>query len=135
MNENNPQKNNALAGLKIQTDIALWQLLLQGIKKSHKMSRVEAFYDLIDRHCIAMLKGENNHISGTIHSIAKAWGWDRETVAKFLEHLQKLGMVTINNDGNRKAIMLNCITLPKMDSGASEKPSDAKTPSFATKGK
>ena len=134
MNEIIPQNNNALAGLKIQTDIALWQLLLQGIKKSHKMSRVEAFYDLIDRHCIAMLKGENNHISGTIHSMAKAWGWDRETVAKFLEHLQKLGMVTINNDGNRKAIMLNCITLPKMDPGDSEKPSDTKTPSFATKG-
>ena len=85
MNEQNTQQNNALAGLTIQTDIALWRLLLQGIKKSHKLSRVEAFYDLIDRHCIAMLKGEDDHISGTIHNMAKAWGWDR---AKVHGHLQ-----------------------------------------------
>ncbi len=134
MNEQNTQQNNALAGLTIQTDIALWRLLLQGMKKSHKLSRVEAFYDLIDRHCIAMLKGEDDHISGTIHNMAKAWGWDRETVAKFLDNLQQLGMVTIDTDGNRKTVRLNCVTLPKMYSGASEKPSDVKIPSSATNG-
>lgn len=134
MNEQNTQQNNALAGLTIQTDIALWRLLLQGMKKSHKLSRVEAFYDLIDRHCIAMLKGESDHIAGTIHNMAKAWGWDRETVAKFLDNLQQLGMVTIDTDGNRKTVRLNCVTLPQMNSGASEEPSDVKTPSSATNG-
>ena len=134
MNEHNTRQSNALAGLTIQTDIALWQLLLQGIKKSHKLSRVEAFYDLIDRHCIAMLKGEDGHISGTIHNMAKSWGWDRETIAKFLDNLQQLGTVTVDTNGNRKTVRLNCVTLPKTDSGASEKPSDVKTPSSSTNG-
>ena len=106
MNEQNTQQNNALAGLTIQTDIALWRLLLQGMKKSHKLSRVEAFYDLIDRHCIAMLKGEDDHINGTIHNMAKSWGWDRETVAKFLDNLQQLGAVTLDTDGSRKTVRL-----------------------------
>lgn len=132
MNEQNTRQSNALAGLTIQTDITLWLMLLQGIKKSHKLSRVEAFYDLIDRHCIAMLKGEDDHINGTIHNMAKSWGWDRETVAKFLDNLQQLGMVTIDTNGNRKTIRLNCVTLPKTDSGVSEKPSDVKTPSSST---
>lgn len=134
MNQQNTQQNNALAGLTIQTDIALWQLLLQGMKKSNKLSRAEAFFDLIDRHCIAMLKGENDHISGTIHNMAKAWGWDRDTVARFLDNLQQLGVVTINSDGNRKTVRLNCVTLTKTNPGASQMPSDAKTPSPAANG-
>ena len=132
MNEQSTQQNNALSDLKIQTDIALWQLLLQGMKKSHKLSRVEAFYDLIDRHFIAMLKGESDYLSGTIHNMAKTW--DRETVAKFLDSLQQLGVVTLSTDGNRKTVRLNCVTLPKMSSGDSENPSDTKTPSSPTNG-
>ena len=134
MNEQNTQQNNALAGLTIQTDIALWRLLLQGMKKSHKLSRVEAFYDLIDRHCIAMLKGEDGHTSGTIHNMAKAWGWDRDTVGRFLDSLQQLGMLTIITDGNRKTFQLNCVTVHGTVSGDTHEPSEAKTPSPATNG-
>lgn len=131
MNERSTQQNNALAGLTIQTDIAFWRLLLQGVGKSHKFTRTEAFYDLIDRHCIALLKGEGDHVSGSINSMAKTWGWDRETVARFIDNLQQLGMVTIETEGNRKVIRLNCVTLQQAHPGASEKPSDAKTPSPA----
>lgn len=133
MTEQNVQKNNALTNVRIQTDIALWKLLLQGIKKSHKLSRVEAFYDLIDRQCVSMLKGEDTHLSGSILEIAKAWGWDRETVGRFLDNLEQLGAVSIDMEGNRKVVRMTCVTT-KNDSGASEKPSDAKTTSSATNG-
>ncbi len=134
MNEQRIQLNNTLAGLTIHTDMALWRLLLQGNKKSHKFTRVEAFYDLIDRHCIALLKGESDYISGTIHNIAKAWGWNRETVAKFLDNLQQLGMVIVDTQGNRKAIKITCAVIHQVHLEAPEKPSDAKTPSSAVNG-
>lgn len=134
MNERSTQQNNALAGLIIQTDIAFWRLLLQSAGKSHKFTRTEAFYDLIDRHCIALLKGEGDHIGGTINSLAKTWGWDRETVARFIDNLQQLGTVTVDTDGNRKVIRLNCVTLQQSHPEASEKPSDVKTPSSVGNG-
>lgn len=133
MTEQNVRQNNVLANVRIQTDIALWKLLLQGSKKSHKMSRVEAFYDLIDRHCIAVLKGEDGHINGTVHNMAKTWGWDRETVAKFLDNLEQLGAVTIDMDGHRKTIRVNCVKTVT-NSGASQKPSDVIFPSSSTNG-
>lgn len=105
--------NNVLSDITIITDMALWKLLLHGMKKSHKLSRVEAFYDLIDRHCIALLKGEDEHISGTTHSLAKVWGWDRETVAKFLDSLEQLGTVTIDMVNKRKTIRMNGVRFRK----------------------
>lgn len=93
--------------MKIQTDIPLWNLLLQGTKKSHKFTKAEAFYDLIDRQRIALLTDEEEYLKGSILEFSKSWGWDRETVAKFLENLQQLGAITIHMAGNRKAVHLN----------------------------
>lgn len=42
-------KGQHITQMKLVTDIRLWQLLLQGMKKQHKMTRVEALYDLIHR--------------------------------------------------------------------------------------
>lgn len=134
MNEKSAQQNNILTRAKIQTDIALWKLLLQGVKKTHKLSRVEAFFDLIDRQCVSMLKGGDTHLSGSIIEIAKAWGWDRETVGRFLDNLEQLGAVTIDMDGNRKTFRMNCVIIPQMVSGDLQEPSEAETPSSATNG-
>lgn len=134
MNEQKAHPNNALTELKIQTDIPLWKLLLQGIKKTHKLSRVEAFYDLIDRQCISLLRGGDTHLSGSIIEIAKAWGWDRETVGRFLDNLEQLGAVSIDIDGNRKTFRMNCIIFPQTVSGEPQNPSEAKSPSSATNG-
>ena len=134
MAEQNVLQNNVLTKVKIQTDIPLWKLLLQGIKKTHKLTRVEAFYDLIDRQCVSLLKGEDTHLSGNINEISKAWGWDRETVGRFLDNLEQLGILTIDLDGNRKAFRMNCIVIPQTVSGDTQKPSEAKSPSSLTNG-
>ena len=102
----NEHQNSANAQMIIQTDIPFWDFLVQGIKKAHKVSRVQAFHDLIDRQRIALLKGENENIGGTIQDMAKAWGWDRETVARFLDNLEQLGLLTVETTGNRKSFML-----------------------------
>lgn len=134
MNGQGTQQNNTLAGLTVQTDIALWRLLLHGSRRSHKFTRVEAFYDLIERHCIALLKGESDYIGGTIHNMAETWGWNRETVARFLDNLQQLGMVSVDTEGHRKMIKITCAILHQTHPEAPEMPSDAKTPSPAANG-
>jgi len=130
MTTRNAHQKNNFENVKILTDIALWKLLLQGIKKTHKLSRVEAFYDLIDRQCVSILKGGDTHLSGSIIEIAKAWGWNRDTTAAFLGNLEQLGAVTIDLDGNRKTFRMNCIIIPQTVSGDPQKPSEAKTPSL-----
>ena len=96
--------------VRIVTDIALWNLLLQGVKKQPKYSRLEAFRDLMERQRIALLTCDGKFMKGSVLEFSKAWGWDRDTVSRFLEKLQELGIVTMTLAGNRKAIKLNYIT-------------------------
>ena len=106
MATHNEHHDSANAQIVIQTDIPLWNFLVQGIKKAHKVSRVQAFVDLIDRQRIALLKGEDENLTGTIQDMAKAWGWDRDTVARFLDNLEQLGVLTVETTGNRKSFTL-----------------------------
>lgn len=103
------QNNSDKTQLRIETDIRFWNLLLQGMKKSEKLTKVEAFNDLIERQRIALLTSDDEYMKGNVLEFSKAWGWDRETVNRFLEHLQELNIVTISMAGNRKAIKLNYI--------------------------
>ncbi len=103
------QSNNEKSQLKIMTDTRLWNLLLQGMKKSEKLTKLEAFYDLIERQRIALLTSDDEYMKGNVLEFSKAWRWDRETVNRFLERLQELNIVTITMAGNRKAIKLNYV--------------------------
>ena len=103
------QNNSYKTQIRIETDIRFWNLLLQGMKKSEKLTRVEAFNDLIERQRIALLTSDDEYMKGNVLEFSKAWGWDRETVNRFLERLQELDIVTISMAGNRKAIKLNYI--------------------------
>ena len=103
------QNNSDKTQIRIETDIRFWNLLLQGMKKSEKLTKVEAFNDLLERQRIALLTSDDEYMKGNVLEFSKAWGWDRETVNRFLEHLQELNIVTISMAGNRKAIKLNYI--------------------------
>jgi hypothetical protein len=70
--------------VRIVTDIALWNLLLQGVKKQPKYSRLEAFRDLMERQRIALLTGDGKFMKGSVLEFSKAWGWDREYGQPFL---------------------------------------------------
>jgi hypothetical protein len=73
------------------------------VKKQPKYSRLEAFRDLMERQRIALLTGDGKFMKGSVLEFSKAWGWDRDTVSRFLEKLQELGIVTMTLAGNRKA--------------------------------
>ena len=103
------QNNSDKTQIRIETDIRFWNLLLQGMKKSEKLTKVEAFNDLLERQRIALLTSDDEFMKGNVLEFSKAWGWDRETVNRFLEKLQEFDIVTISMAGNRKAIKLNYI--------------------------
>ena len=103
------QNNSDKTQIRIETDIRFWNLLLQGMKKSERLTKVEAFNDLLERQRIALLTSDDEFMKGNVLEFSKAWGWDRETVNRFLERLQELDIVTISMAGNRKAIKLNYI--------------------------
>ena len=132
MTAQNEHQNDAKAQLLIQTKIPFWNLLVQGIKKSNKLSRTEAFFDLIDRQRVTLLKNEGEYLKGSILEFAKAWGWDRDTVARFLDNLEQLGMLTIDMLGNRKFFKLNYVIEEENAPGISQKPSGPLSPSSAT---
>lgn len=101
------QSNNAENSMMIPTSRQLWNYLLHGQKNSTKrLSRVEAFYDLIDRQHAALLSDTNDGI-GAIIELARAWRWNRDTTSGFIDTLRRLGAVTCEKDGNRKIIRLN----------------------------
>lgn len=134
MTTQNSHQKDDFENVKILTDIALWKLLTEDIKKTHKLSRVQAFFNLIDIQCIATLKGGDAHIAGSIMQFAKAWGWDRKTVGRFLDNLQQLGVLTIITDGKRKTLRLQCMGHREAVPRDTHEPSEAKTPSLPSNG-
>ena len=132
MTGQNGQTNNAIAHMKIPTDIPLWNFLVQDIRKSHKASRVQAFYDLIERQHVALLKGDGNSLSATMQDLANKWGWNRETVTRFIDNLEQLGALTVDTTRNRKTVTLKCSTDDKNDTGDFLSPSEPQKPSGAS---
>ena len=102
MEQKNLQCNNAEYSMTIPTSRPLWNYLLHGQKNSSKkLSRVEAFRDIIERQHSALLSGTDDGIGASVIELTKAWRWNR------VDTLRRLGVVTSEKDGNRTIIKLN----------------------------
>ena len=123
----NTQQKNEKSQMEILTDLSLWKMLVQGGKKTHKLNRFEAFFDLLNRQRIALLAEDEGNINFSALELSKAWGWDRVTVTKFIDNLQKLKALTLSTSTKRKLIKLERVTLIKDPPGASPLRSDAQT--------
>lgn len=135
MEQKNLQSNNAEYSMTIPTSRPLWSYLLHGQRNSSKkLSRVEAFRDIIERQHAALLSGVDDGIGASVIELTKAWRWNRDTTSAFIDTLRRLGVVTCEKDGNRTIIRLIHTVEWKNISGISEKPSDVKTLSSATNG-
>ena len=108
MEQKNLQCNNAEYSMTIPTSRPLWNYLLHGQKNSSKkLSRVEAFRDIIERQHSALLSGTDDGIGASVIELTKAWHWNRDTTSAFIDSLRRLGAVTCEKDGNRTIIRLN----------------------------
>lgn len=102
------QSNYAEYSMIIPTSRPLWNYLLRGQRNSSKkLSRVEAFRDLIERQHAALLSGKDDGIGASVIELTKAWRWNRDTTSTFIGTLTQLGAVTSEKEGNRTIIKLN----------------------------
>ena len=129
MTGQNGQRKNINATLIIPTDVPLWDYLVKGTPKANKLSRVQAFYDLIERQQVALLKGEGESLSAKMQDLANKWGWNRETVTRFIDNLEQLNALTVSSTGTRRTIRLNYSIYDNIDGGDSPSPSEPLKPS------
>ena len=107
--------------MTVSTDYDLWSMLFKDSSSqgSHKLSKAEAYFDLIRRHRLATLTKNDSYLDGGILALAKAWLWDRNTVKKFIDSLCSIGAATIKKVGNKTAIVITNVTyLPQDGSDA-----------------
>ena len=107
--------------MTVSTDYDLWSMLFKDSSSlgSHKLSKAEAYFDLIRRHRLATLTKNDSYLDGGILALAKAWLWDRNTVKKFIDSLCSIGAATIKKVGNKTAIYITNVTyLPQDGSDA-----------------
>lgn len=128
----NIQSDNTNMQITIRTDIPFWNYLVQGMKKKHKISRAEAFKDLVERQRIALLKGEDTSMDASIQVLAKSWGWNRETVTRFIDNLERLNVLSVNVSGKRKTFSLKYIIENKKAQGDLNGHSEPRKPSGGT---
>ena len=128
MDMQNKEQDKACKQITLQTDIRLWSYLLSGQKKTtRKLSRVEAFYDLMQRQYTALHDGRERWLQGNVSKLSCAWHWSRDTTASFLDKLEQLNVLTSHAVGNSKAFMLQYSFNDENVSGASENPSEPRT--------
>ena len=107
--------------MTVSTDYDLWSMLFKDSSSqgSHKLSKAEAYFDLVRRHRLATLTKNDSYLDGGILALAKAWLWDRNTVKKFIDSLCSIGAATIKKVGNKTAILITNVTyLPQDGSDA-----------------
>ena len=114
----NSQKFSKETGgdMKILTDFSLWNLLMKDLVPSRrrKLSKAEAFYDLLTRQRQAVFCGQNA-LFGNFQTLAENWNWHRQTVKKFLCELKTIGAVQIEQDSNRTIIRVANVTMTPTD--------------------
>lgn len=107
--------------MTVSTDYDLWSMLFKDSSSqgSHKLSKAEAYFDLLRRHRLATLTKNDSYLDGGILALAKAWLWDRNTVKKFIDSLCSIGAATVKKVGNKTAIFITNVTyLPQDGSDA-----------------
>lgn len=92
--ENLPESEDIV--LVIPTDYRLWSLLFQDMPKKHlrRLTRPQAFFDLIKRHRMAVQIPGQTIAAGGYQELAESWGWDRTTVRRFIQNLADIGVVS-----------------------------------------
>ena len=110
------EKSSSTTPMVVQMDFALWNYLLLGRAKKprHRYTKIEAYYDLLSRHRLMMLDGnDDDYMDTSLQDLANAWSWDRGAVRRFVEALSDMEAVTLDTDysrNNKTVIRLNNVS-------------------------
>ena len=55
--------------------------------KNHKLTKAEAFADLVSRQRMTAVSGDIRFMTGGIQELSLSWHWSRSTVSKFIASL------------------------------------------------
>lgn len=85
--------------LIIRTDYKLWEYLFKDQqKKAKKLTKAEAYYDIIKKQREALLIQDENYLMASCSEIMEQWGWSRQNVNIFLEDLERIGAITLERN-------------------------------------
>lgn len=73
-------------------------------KNTRRFSRLQAFRDLVVRHCTSERKQED--MAANIECLSKSWGWSRPSVMKFIQNLEAMGVLEVFNVVTSKMVRL-----------------------------
>lgn len=73
-------------------------------KNTRRFSRLQAFRDLVVRHCISERKQED--MAANIECLSKSWGWSRPSVMKFIQNLEAMEILEVFNVVTSKMVRL-----------------------------
>ena len=132
MNTQNKNRITSKKQMKIIVDFSLLKMLSANKKKIGKFTRVQALCDLIERQYITALQEDGEYLKGSVFEFSKNWGWDRDTVARFLNELELLGIVSSQMNQNRKIFKVNYVTDEEIHSLAPAKITEPIKESLAT---
>lgn len=120
--------------MKILTDFKLWNLLLKdSVPTGHrKLSKAEAFYDLLNRQRLAALY-DQDALWGNFQTLAVNWNWHRQTVKKFLSELEALGAISIDQSVNRTVMRVSNVIIIMPDMVSDTQNSQGSIPSLSEK--
>ena len=82
--------------------------LSKGIEREGRLSRTEAFLDLVKRQQIIIDQTGEPYIAGSARDFAKLWKWDRDAVSNFLRKLNNLGVLSISSSGFDTSYSITC---------------------------
>ena len=81
-------------------------------KNTKRLTKLQAFNDLVQRHCAAINTGSQMIVN--IAQLSKAWNWSRVTVGAFISDLSIMDIVIISNTPTSKLIALNDAIISNM---------------------
>ena len=73
-------------------------------KNEKRFSRLQAFRDLVARHCTSERKQEDT--AANIECLSKSWGWSRPSVMKFIQNLETMNVLEVFTVVTNKMVRL-----------------------------
>lgn len=99
-------KEKSLADICIPVEAISFLLKETSFRNPARFSKLEAFYDIVNRHLKAHGKAKVDE-GVNVTRLVKSWCWTRTTVIKFIHVLQNLGLVKVETLNVENRITLN----------------------------
>ena len=89
-------------------------------RKRTRLTKAEAFFDLLSRQRLAISTNDERYINDSIQQLAEAWGWQRPTASKFINKLVELGAIKLAPHANKSVVRINYFFCDKTSAGSAK---------------